>query len=62
MFGMFDAMSPKGMVFKAAFKVGAASALGNHLAYLGAVQLRTMVPLCGAALSFLICLFVGDFF
>jgi hypothetical protein len=67
MFGMFDSMSPKGMVFNAAFEVGAAYALGDHLAYLGAVQPGMIVPLvigklCGAALSFLICLFVADFF
>jgi ethanolamine transporter len=45
MFGMFDEMTNKGMVFNAAFEVGAAFALGDHLAYLGSVERGLIVPL-----------------
>jgi ethanolamine transporter len=67
MFGMFDDMSYKGMVFNAAFEVGAAYALGDHLAYLGSVEPDMIVPLIvgkmlGAFVALVICIFVADFF
>jgi ethanolamine transporter len=67
MFGMFDDMSYKGMVFNGAFEVGAAYALGDHLAYLGSVQPDMIVPvitgkLVGAIVSVILCIFAADFF
>jgi ethanolamine transporter len=67
MFGMFDDMSYKGMVFNAAFEVGAAYALGDHLAYLGSVEPELIVPLIigkmlGALIALVMCIFIGDFF
>jgi ethanolamine transporter len=67
MFGMFDDMSYKGMVFNGAFEVGAAYALGDHLAYLGSVQPDMIVPvitgkLVGAIVSVVLCIFAADFF
>jgi ethanolamine transporter len=67
MFGMFDEMTNKGMIFNAAFEVGAAYALGDHLAYLGSVERGMIVPLIlgklfAAALSVVLCIFTADFF
>jgi ethanolamine transporter len=67
MFGMFDEMTNKGMVFNAAFEVGAAYALGDHLAYLGSVEREMIVPLLlgkffAGALSIVLCVFTADFF
>jgi ethanolamine transporter len=67
MFGMFDDMTYKGMVFNAAFEVGAAYALGDHLAYLGSMQPDMIVPvitgkLVGAFVSLILCIFAADFF
>jgi ethanolamine transporter EutH len=60
-------MSNKGMIFNAAFEVGAAYALGDHLAYLGSVERGMIVPLIlgklfAAALSVVLCIFTADFF
>jgi ethanolamine transporter len=50
MYGMFDDMSRKGMVFAAAFEVGAAYAIGDHLAYIGALEPEMIVPMVVAKL------------
>jgi ethanolamine transporter len=50
MYGMFDDMSKKGMVFAAAFEVGAAYAIGDHLAYIGALEPEMIVPMLVAKL------------
>jgi ethanolamine transporter len=67
MFGLFDQMTNKGMVFNAAFEVGSAYALGDHLAYLGSVERGMIVPLIIAklfagSLSIVLCVFTADFF
>jgi ethanolamine transporter len=51
MYGLFDTMSKKGMVFNAAFEVGAAYALGDHLAYLASVEPDMIIPMLVAKLS-----------
>jgi ethanolamine transporter len=45
MLGMFDKMTHKGMIFNAAFEVGAAFSLGDHLAYMGSVRPDMIVPM-----------------
>jgi ethanolamine transporter len=45
MYGLFDEMSRKGMIVAAAFEVGAAYVLGDHLAYVGAVEPDMIVPM-----------------
>lgn len=67
MFGMFDEMTNKGMVFNAAFEAGAAFSLGDHLAYLGSVERRMIVPMLlgkffAGALAIVLCIFTADFF
>jgi ethanolamine transporter len=67
MFGLFDQMTNKGMIFNAAFEVGSAYTLGDHLAYLGSVERGMIAPLITAKLfagflSIILCVFTGDFF
>jgi ethanolamine transporter len=45
MYGMYDDMTRRGMVFGAAFEVGAAYAIGDHLAYIGTVEPDMIVPM-----------------
>jgi ethanolamine transporter len=45
MLGLFDGMTQKGMIFNAAFGVGAAFTIGDHLAYMGSVEPRMIVPM-----------------
>jgi ethanolamine transporter len=51
MYGLFDTMSKKGMVFNGAFEVGAAYAIGDHLAYLASVEPDMIIPMLVAKLS-----------
>ncbi|OHT13875.1 Ethanolamine utilization protein EutH [Tritrichomonas foetus] len=67
MLDMYNDMSKKGMIFNAAFEVGAAYVLGDHLGYLGSVQLDMIVPmivgkLFAGLVAIVICVFTGDFF
>lgn len=45
MYQMFHEMSPKSMIVNSAFSVGGAFILGDHLAYIGAVQQDMIVPM-----------------
>jgi ethanolamine transporter len=67
MFGMFDDMSKKGMIFAAAFEVGAGYTFGDHLAYIGSVEPDMLFPmivakLIAGAVAIVISIFAGDSF
>jgi ethanolamine transporter EutH len=66
MFGMFDQMASKEMVFDAAFEVGAARSPGGHLAYLGSVErelivLMLIAKMFAGVLAIVLCIFTADF-
>jgi ethanolamine transporter len=50
MFGMFDDMSKKGMIFATAFEVGAGYTFGDHLAYVGSIEPDMLFPMIVAKL------------
>jgi ethanolamine transporter len=66
MLGLFDGMTPKGMIFNAAFCVGGAFTFGDHLAYLGSVQPEMIIPviigkLAAGIVSIVLCILSADF-